>query len=105
RGGSAIVSAACVSTVGATQGLTPPSATLSCGTPHEKQYASFDPLADVTPPPFGLCTTMPNGKTITLSPGTYCDKTWSGKITLNPAISVLRNVVIKPGGNGSLTGH
>ncbi|RWJ98101.1 MAG: pilus assembly protein [Mesorhizobium sp.] len=105
RGGSAVVSAGCVSTVGATSGMTPPSATLSCGAPLENQYASFDPLADVTPPPYGLCTTMPNGKTITLSPGTYCDKTWSGKITLNPGIYVLRNVVIKPGGNGSLTGH
>ncbi|RWG79246.1 TadE/TadG family type IV pilus assembly protein [Mesorhizobium sp.] len=105
RGGSAVVSAGCVSTVGATSGMTPPNATLSCGAPLENQYASFDPLAGVTPPPYGLCTTMPNGKTITLSPGTYCDKTWSGKITLNPGIYVLRNVVIKPGGNGSLTGH
>ncbi|MDX8502765.1 pilus assembly protein [Mesorhizobium sp. VK4C] len=105
RGGSAIVSAGCVSTVGATSGMTPPNATLSCGVPLENQYASFDPLANVTPPPYGLCTTMPNGKTITLSPGTYCDKTWSGQITLNPGVYILRNVTIKPGGNGSLTGH
>ncbi|WFP74938.1 TadE/TadG family type IV pilus assembly protein [Mesorhizobium sp. WSM4906] len=104
RGGSAIVSAGCVSTVGATSGLTPPNATLSCGTPQESQYASFDPLANVTPPAYGLCQPMPNGKTVTLSQGTYCDKTWSGKITLNPGIYVLRNVTIKPGGNGSLTG-
>lgn len=105
RGGSAIVSAGCVTTVGATQGLTPPNATLSCGTPQEKQYASFDPLADVVPPAYTLCQSMPNGKTITLSPGTYCDKTWSGKITLNPGTYVLRNVTIKPGGNGSLSGQ
>ncbi|RUT98404.1 pilus assembly protein [Mesorhizobium sp. USDA-HM6] len=105
RGGSAIVSAGCVSTVGTTSGLTPPNATLSCGAPLENQYASFDPLANVAPPPYGLCTTMPNGKAITLSPGTYCDKTWSGQITLNPGVYILRNVAIKPGGNGSLTGH
>ncbi|RAZ86966.1 pilus assembly protein [Mesorhizobium hawassense] len=105
RGGSAIVSAACVSTVGGTQGLTPPNATLSCGTPHEKQYASFDPLADVVPPAYTLCLPVPNGKTITLSPGTYCDKTLSGKITLNPGTYIMRNVTIKPGGNGSLSGQ
>ncbi|TIO74768.1 MAG: pilus assembly protein [Mesorhizobium sp.] len=105
RGGSAIVSAGCVSTVGATAGLTPPNATLACGAPQENQYASFDPLANVTPPAYGLCQTMPNGKTVTLSPGTYCDKTWSGKITLDPGVYILRGVTIKPGGNGSLTGQ
>ncbi|CDX20813.1 conserved exported hypothetical protein [Mesorhizobium sp. ORS 3324] len=105
RGGSAIVSAACVSTVGTTSGLTPPNATLSCGAPLEKQYASFDPLAGITPPAYGMCQSMPNGKAVTLSQGTYCDKTWSGNITLNPGIYILRNVTIKPGGNGSLTGQ
>ncbi|TPK94515.1 MULTISPECIES: TadE/TadG family type IV pilus assembly protein [unclassified Mesorhizobium] len=105
RGGSAIVSAGCVSTVGGTQGLTPPSATLSCGAPLENQYASFDPLADVVPPAYTLCLPVPNGKTITLSPGTYCDKTLSGKITLNPGTYIMRNVTIKPGGNGSLSGQ
>ena len=105
RGGSAIVSAGCVSTVGGTQGLTPPNATLSCGAPREKQYASFDPLADVVPPAYTLCLPVPNGKTVTLSPGTYCDKTLSGKITLNPGTYIMRNVTIKPGGNGSLTGQ
>ncbi|TPO12040.1 TadE/TadG family type IV pilus assembly protein [Mesorhizobium sp. B1-1-5] len=105
RGGSAIVSAGCVSTVGGTQGLTPPNATLSCGAPHENQYASFDPLADVVPPAYTLCLPVPNGKTVTLSPGTYCDKTLSGKITLNPGTYIMRNVTIKPGGNGSLSGQ
>ncbi|TPI19814.1 TadE/TadG family type IV pilus assembly protein [Mesorhizobium sp. B4-1-1] len=105
RGGSAIVSAGCVSTVGGTQGLTPPSATLSCGAAQENQYASFDPLADVVPPPYTLCLPVPNGKTITLSPGTYCDKTLSGKITLSPGTYIMRNVTIKPGGNGSLSGQ
>ncbi|RUV97096.1 pilus assembly protein [Mesorhizobium sp. M1A.F.Ca.IN.022.07.1.1] len=105
RGGSALLSAACVSTVGSTSGITPPNATLSCDAPLENQYASFDPLANVTPPAYGMCQSMPNGKTVTLSPGTYCDKTWSGKITLNPGVYILRNVTIKPGGNGSLTGQ
>jgi hypothetical protein len=105
RGGSAVVSAACVSTVGGTSGIAPPSATLACGAPLVNQYASFDPLADVVPPAYGLCQSMPNGKTVTLSPGTYCDKNWTGKITLNPGVYILRGVTIKPGGNGSLTGQ
>jgi len=105
RGGSAVVSAGCVSTVGGTQGLAPPNATLSCGAPRENQYASFDPLAGVVPPAYTLCLPVPNGKTVTLSPGTYCDKTLSGKITLNPGTYILRNVTIKPGGNGSLSGQ
>ena len=105
RGGSAIVSAGCVSTVGGAQGLTPPNATLTCGAPRENQYASFDPLADVVPPAYTLCLPVPNGKTVTLSPGTYCDKTLSGKITLNPGTYIMRNVTIKPGGNGSLSGQ
>ncbi|AZO08734.1 pilus assembly protein [Mesorhizobium sp. M3A.F.Ca.ET.080.04.2.1] len=104
RGGSAVVSAACVSTVGETEGMTPPSATLTCGTPLENQYASFDPLADVVPPALGTCKSMPNGKMVTLSPGTYCDKSWTGKITLNPGVYILRGVSVKPGGNGTLTG-
>jgi hypothetical protein len=105
RGGSALVSAGCVSTVGGTSGLLPPSASLVCGTPHEHQYASFDPLADVIPPPYTLCLPVPNGKTYTLSPGTYCDKTLSGNITLDPGVYIMRGTTIKPGGNGSLTGQ
>ena len=103
--GSALVSAGCVSTVGGTSGLLPPSANLACGTPHEHRYASFDPLADVVPPPYTLCLPVPNGKTYTLSPGTYCDKTLSGNITLNPGVYIMRGTTIKPGGNGSLTGQ
>ncbi|TPL90479.1 TadE/TadG family type IV pilus assembly protein [Mesorhizobium sp. B2-3-12] len=105
RGGSAQVSAGCVSTVGGTSGISPPSANLACGTPLEHQYASFDPLADVVPPAYSLCLPVPNGKTYTLSPGTYCDKTLSGNITLNPGVYIMRGVSIKPGGNGSLTGQ
>ncbi|WP_338011928.1 Tad domain-containing protein [Mesorhizobium sp. ORS 3428] len=105
RGGSAILNAQCVSTVGTTSGITAPNATLSCGAPLENQYASFDPLAGVTPPAYGTCQTMPNGKTVTLSPGTYCDKSWTGNITLNPGIYILRGVTVKPGGNGSLSGQ
>jgi hypothetical protein len=105
RGGSALVSADCVLTVGGSSGLLPPSASLTCGAPLEHQYASFDPLADVVPPPYTLCLPVPNGKTVTLSPGTYCDKTLSGNITLNPGVYILRGGTVKPGGNGSLTGH
>ncbi|KRB31804.1 MULTISPECIES: TadE/TadG family type IV pilus assembly protein [Mesorhizobium] len=105
RGGSAQVSAGCVSTVGGTYGLSPPSANLTCGAPLEHQYASFDPLANVVAPPYTLCLPVPNGKTYTLSPGTYCDKTLSGNITLNPGVYIMRGVTIKPGGNGSLTGQ
>lgn len=104
-GGSAQVSAGCVSTVGGTSGLSPPNANLTCGAPLEHQYASFDPLADVVPPPYTLCLPVPNGKTYTLSPGTYCDKTLSGNITLNPGVYILRGTTIKPGGNGSLNGQ
>ncbi|TPK66639.1 pilus assembly protein [Mesorhizobium sp. B2-4-19] len=105
RGGSAQISAGCVSTVGSTYGLSPPSANLTCGAPLEHQYASFDPLADVVPPPYTLCLPVPNGRTYTLSPGTYCDKTLSGNITLNPGVYIFRSVTLKPGGNGSLTGQ
>ncbi|ANT51322.1 TadE/TadG family type IV pilus assembly protein [Mesorhizobium amorphae] len=105
RGGSALVSAGCVSTVGGTSGLSLPNASLTCGTPLEDQYASIDPLADVVPPPYTLCLPVPNGKTYTLSPGTYCDKTLSGNITLDPGVYILRGTTIKPGGNGSLTGQ
>ncbi|RVD42363.1 MAG: pilus assembly protein [Mesorhizobium sp.] len=105
RGGSALVSAACVSTVGGTSGLSPPSANLTCGTPLEHQYASFDPLADVVPPDYTLCLPVPKGKTYTLAPGTYCDKTLSGNITLEPGVYIMRGTAIKPGGNGSLTGQ
>ena len=105
RGGSAQISAGCVSTVGGTYGLSPPSANLTCGAPLEHQYASFDPLGDVVPPPYTLCLPIPNGRTYTLSPGTYCDKTLSGNITLNPGVYIFRGVTLKPGGNGSLTGQ
>ncbi|MEI9427151.1 TadE/TadG family type IV pilus assembly protein [Mesorhizobium sp. Cs1299R1N3] len=105
RGGSAQVSAGCVSTVGGTSGLLPPTANLTCGAPLEHQYASFDPLADIVPPPYTFCMPVPNGKTYTLSPGTYCDKTLSGNITLSPGVYILRGVTLKPGGNGSLSGQ
>lgn len=105
RGGSAKISADCVSTVGGTSGLSGSSnADLECPTPLERQYASFDPLASVAPPSYGGCTGMPGGKTKTLSPGTYCDKTFSGEITLEPGIYILRGGEIRLGGNGSLIG-
>lgn len=105
RGGSAQITAACVSTVGGSAGLSDSSASLTCGTPLEHQYASFDPLADVSPPPYTFCQSLPNGKTISLSPGTFCDTTWSGNITLDPGVYILRGGKIKLGGDGSLVGH
>ena len=47
---------------------------------------------------------MPAGDKKTLSPATYCDKTWSGDVTLDPGIYILRGGQIKLGGNGRLTG-
>ena len=47
---------------------------------------------------------MPAGNKKTLSPATYCDKTWSGDVTLDPGIYILRGGQIKLGGNGRLTG-
>lgn len=105
RGGSAQLAAKCVSVVGRTQGLTGVNTKLACGGALEKQYPSLDPLADVVPPAYTTCKSMPGGKTKTLSPGTYCNKTWSGEITLNPGTYILRGGQVKLGGNGKLVGH
>ena len=40
----------------------------------------------------------------TLSPGTYCNKSWTGKITLNPGVYILRGGGIKLNGGDTLTG-
>ncbi|AMS44820.1 MULTISPECIES: TadE/TadG family type IV pilus assembly protein [Aminobacter] len=104
RGGSAQVAAECVTTVGGTNGLTGYNTDLECGIPRENQYASLDPLANVVPPSYTACKSVPGGKTKTLSPGTFCDKTISGDVTLDPGTYILRGGQIKLGGNGSLTG-
>ncbi len=77
---------------------------LECGTPLENQYPSFDPLAKVVPPAYTSCQPVPGGKTKTLSPGTFCNKTLSGDITLAPGSYILRGGRINLGGNGSLVG-
>jgi len=104
RGGSAQVSAECVTTVGGTLGLTTYSTKLACGLPYEHQLASLDPLANVAPPDYTACQNVPGGKTKTLSPGTFCNKTISGEVTLNPGTYILRGGQIKLGGNGILSG-
>ncbi|WP_018425959.1 TadE/TadG family type IV pilus assembly protein [Hoeflea sp. 108] len=104
RGGSALVQAECVVTVGTTMGLGTSSTKLACGLPHERQLASLDPLANVVPPPYTACQNVPGGKTKTLSPGTFCNKTISGDVTLEPGNYILRGGQIKLGGNGRLTG-
>jgi len=105
RGGSAKLSAACVNTVGGTSGIRSNSnAHLDCPTPLENQYPSFDPLKDVLPPTYSTCQNVPGGKTKTLSPGKFCNKSLSGDITLEPGSYVLDGGRINLGGNGSLTG-
>ena len=105
RGGSAKLKAECVSTVGGTEGLSPGGLTdLKCLSPRVHQYPARDPLANVTPPVYTACKNVPGGKTKTLSPGTYCNETFSGEITLQPGTYILRGGQIKLGGNGTLTG-
>jgi hypothetical protein len=105
RGGSAVLSAACINTVGASSGISSNSnAHLDCPTPLENQYPSFDPLAKVIPPSYSTCKSVPGGKTKTLSPGTFCNKSLSGDITLEPGTYILKGGQINLGGNGSLKG-
>ena len=105
RGGSAQLSAACINTVGGTSGISSNSnAALECDGPQENQYPSFDPLANVLPPTYSSCKPIPEGRTKTLSPGTYCNKTLSGDITLGPGTYILDGGRINLGGNGSLVG-
>ena len=105
RGGSAQLAAECAFTVGKTVGLGTSDTDLVCGSAFEGQLASMDPLADVVPPSYTGCLNVPNGKTKTLSPGTYCDRTISGDVTLEPGVYILRGGEIKLGGNGSLVGN
>jgi hypothetical protein len=106
RGGSAEISAKCVTTVGGTSGLEGISyAQLECPQPLEYQYPTRDPLANVTPPDPTGCISAPNAKTKTLSPGTYCSETISGEVTLEPGSYILRGGEVKLGGNGFLIGH
>jgi Flp pilus assembly protein TadG len=105
RGGSAQLTADCVSTVGGTVGLSTSGVDLVCGTALENQYPALDPLALTSPPQITGCTSMPGGNSKTLSPGKYCDRTWSGDIVLEPGVYVLQGGKVHLGGNGSLVGH
>jgi hypothetical protein len=105
RGGSARISAECTSSVGGTSGLGSSSyVQMDCGAPLVNQYPAHDPLFNVVPPAYTGCKKSPGGKTITLSPGTYCNDTISGDVTLEPGIYILRGGSIKLGGNGRLVG-
>ncbi|MEQ1949863.1 TadE/TadG family type IV pilus assembly protein [Mesorhizobium sp. CN2-181] len=104
RGGSAQLAAECVTTVGQTLGLRTSNTDLVCPSPYEKQLASMDPLANVVPPSYTGCLNVPNGKTKKLSPGTYCDRSISGEVTLEPGVYILRGGKINLGGNGKLMG-
>jgi hypothetical protein len=104
RGGAAKLEAGCIYTVGGIEGFSGLSADLECDEAMEHQFPASDPLADVVPPDYGSCTQMPGGKSVNLRPGTYCNKTWSGNITLDPGIYILRGGRISLGGNGTLTG-
>ena len=106
RGGSAVLSAACINTVGGTSGISSNSnAHLDCPAPMENQYSSFDPLAKVKPPSYSSCQPVPGGKTKTLLPGTFCNKSLSGDITLVSGTYILKGGRINLGGNGSLKGY
>jgi Flp pilus assembly protein TadG len=103
RGGSALLKADCAVTVGQTSGLSGSSSKLACGAPLERQVATPDPLRGVNPPTYGCPGPKTGAKT--LSPGTYCNQTFSGNITLSPGVYILSGGQIKLGGNGSLVGH
>jgi hypothetical protein len=55
-------------------------------------------------PSYTACQGLPNGRVKTLSPGTYCNQTFSGDITLQPGIYILRGGTVNLGGNGALVG-
>ena len=104
RRGSAQLTAKCVTTVGGTAGLATSDVHLDRPSPLEKQHPSQDPLASIVPPAYTACKNVSQGQKVKLSPGTYCSKTWSGDVTLDPGIYILRGGQIKLGGNGKLVG-
>jgi hypothetical protein len=105
RDGSSELTAECVVSSGGTSGIKGSgNAKLGCGTPLENQYPSLEPLAHVVPPSYTACQGLPNGRVKTLSPGTYCNQTFSGDIALQPGIYILRGGTVNLGGNGALVG-
>lgn len=101
RGGSAKLSAKCAVAVGGISGLSDSSTKLACPGPMPGQFPSFDPLSGIVPPPYGSCLSV---KGLTMQPGTYCNKTISGTVTLEPGTYVFKGGKINLGGNGSLSG-
>ncbi|RUM95342.1 pilus assembly protein [Pseudaminobacter arsenicus] len=104
RGGSAKVKAECAIAVGGIVGLSDSNSQFYCPSPLPDQYPSFDPLSGMEPPPYGSCTPVKGGKSIELTPGTYCDKAISGAVTLEPGVYLFKGTKISLGGNGSLIG-
>jgi Flp pilus assembly protein TadG len=102
KGGAAKVSAACAIAAGGIVGMSDSNAQLDCPSPLSNQYPSLDPLSGIEPPAYGSCKQAKQGKTLT--PGTYCDKSISGTVTLDPGVYIFKGTKINPGGNGSLTG-
>ncbi|WP_245451091.1 TadE/TadG family type IV pilus assembly protein [Borborobacter arsenicus] len=102
KGGAAKVSAACAISSGGIVGMSDSNAQLDCPSPLPNQYPSLDPLSGVEPPPYGSCQNAKAGKTLT--PGTYCDKSLTGTIVLDPGAYIFKGTKISLGGNGSLTG-
>ncbi len=106
RAGTALLTADCVSVVGGTEGLATSQTNLDCSKALENQRPASDPLANVQVPsascPGG--ESVPGGQTKVLQPGVYCNKTWSGNITLTPGVYVLKGGKVQLGGNGSLEG-
>ena len=103
RGGSARLSALCAVSAGGAIGLNS-NTTLQCGQPLTHQYPSFDPLKGIAPPAYGNCTNIPNGKTVTLSQGTFCNQNLNGDVTLNAGVYIFKGGQLNFNGNGSLVG-
>jgi Flp pilus assembly protein TadG len=106
RNGSAQLDAQCAYAVGETSGLVNSSSVnLECGDPLEHRLPVIDTLASVPLPADTVCQTVPNRKTKTLVPGTYCGDRISGEVTLDPGTYVLNGGSVDLGGNGYLVGY
>jgi Flp pilus assembly protein TadG len=103
RGGAARLSALCAISSGGAAGLDS-NTTLQCGQPLTQQYPSFDPLEGVVPPAYGNCANVPNGKSVTLSQGTFCNQNLNGDVTLNAGVYIFKGGQLNFNGSGSLIG-
>jgi Flp pilus assembly protein TadG len=103
RGGNAQLSALCAVSAGGAAGLDS-NTTLQCSQPLTHQYPFFDPLRGVAPPAYGNCTSVPSGKTITLTQGTFCNQNLNGNVSLSAGVYVFKGGQLNFNGNGSLVG-